>query len=586
MPIRILPPEIAEKIAAGEVVERPASVVKELVENSLDAGATDIRVEISEGGRRLIRVADNGHGIPEDEVELAFARHATSKLVTADDLQRIRTLGFRGEALASIAAVSIVTMVTRHKDEAAGTAIRLEDGVVISKERRGMSPGTIITVEHLFHNVPARLKFLRQPATEAAHVHAIVGRYALAFPERRFSLAHGDRVLLQTTGSGDVLEVLSRVYDHETAAQMIPLPSGERQGVRVSGFISQPSLTRSNRTYLTLFLNRRWIHDNGINQAIIQGYHTLLPQGRYPLAVVFLEMPPEWVDVNVHPTKTEVRFADGRRVFRAVMEAVRQALSEHASVPGFEPRAEPTSWPGWAERRQALISAGRPDVGEDQMSLPLPRPEPSSVTLRPAPSPPPAQKREALPLLRVVGQIGASYIVAEGPDGMYLIDQHAAHERILYEQLMEQRERGEIPVQALLEPLSITLPPVLAAAASEALDDLRKLGFDLEPFGQNAFLLRSVPAILSEHEPRRALEDVLESLESERHSVAQAQEEALIRVVCKRAAIKAGQALSMAEMQEMIRQLEACRSPRTCPHGRPTMIHISAEQLARGFGRR
>lgn len=584
MPIRLLPPEVASKIAAGEVIERPASVVKELVENSLDAGADEIRVEIVEGGRRLIRVADNGHGIPADEVELAFARHATSKLQTAADLERIRTLGFRGEALGSIVAVAHVTMLTRHVHEAIGTQIRLEGGVVISREPRGAPVGTVVTVEHLFYNVPARLKFLRQPTSEAGHIQALVHRLALAFPERRFSLVSDGRLLFQSTGSGDLQEVLLKAYGLDVAREMIPIAPQEHDGVRVHGYVSHPNLHRAHRSYLTLFVNRRWVHDASLSHAIVQAYHTMLPQGRFPIAAVFLELPPEAVDVNVHPTKAEVRFRNARLVFHAVERAVRQTLTTRASVPAIERLG--SEMPGWAERRQVLLQAGQsaPMQNHFGSSQLLPTEARSAHPLAAAMSKP--SSIAILPMLRVVGQVSASYIIAEGPDGMYLIDQHAAHERILYEQLMAQRARGDVPCQRLLEPLPITLPPALAALAEQAREALVSLGLEIEPFGANTFLLRALPAILSRGDPREILEGLIQSLEEERNRVAQAEEEALVRLICKRAAIKAGQPLSMAEMQELVRQLEACQAPHTCPHGRPTMIHISMTQLAREFGRR
>ena len=437
MPIRLLPPEIASKIAAGEVIERPASVVKELVENSLDAEADEIRVEIAEGGRRLIRVIDNGHGIPASEVELAFARHATSKLQTADDLEHLRTLGFRGEALGSIAAVAHVTMLTRHLHETIGVQIRLEGGIVVHREQRGAPIGTTVTVEHLFYNVPARLKFLRQPASEASHIQTVVHRYALAFPERRFGLISDGRLLFQSTGSGDLQEVLLKVYGLDVAREMIPIEPQVQNGVRVHGHISQPHLHRAHRSYLTLFVNRRWIYDASLSHAIVQAYHTMLPQGRFPIAVVFLEMPPEAVDVNVHPTKAEVRFRDARFVFHVVERAIRQTLMTQASVSVIrQPDREAT---GWAERRQTLLQAGHITSRQSNLSRwwsPSTEAEPATpvITFNSGASP-----ALVLPMLRVVGQVSASYIIAEGPEGMYLIDQHAAHERVLYEQLMAQR---------------------------------------------------------------------------------------------------------------------------------------------------
>ncbi|MEJ5198130.1 MAG: DNA mismatch repair endonuclease MutL, partial [Anaerolineae bacterium] len=355
MPIHILPPEVANQIAAGEVIERPASVVKELVENSLDAGARDIRVEIREGGRRLVRVQDDGCGIPADEAALAFARHATSKITTADDLTRLTTLGFRGEALASIAAVAQVTMITRPRTAEVGVLVRAAEGRLIGQEPHGGPPGTVVTVEHLFANVPARLKFLKQPATEAGHAQQILTRFALAYPDRRFSLISDGRLVFQSSGNGNLYDVLVKVYGVEMAREMLPIGESanhesanhesanhEVEGehspvagspVRVSGYVSAPSLHRANRSYITLFVNRRWFQDASIAYGVIQAYHTLLPVGRYPVAVIFLEIDPADVDVNVHPTKAEVRFRDTAAVFGAVQRTVRRTVVSHAPVP-------------------------------------------------------------------------------------------------------------------------------------------------------------------------------------------------------------------------------------------------------------
>ncbi len=405
MPIRILPPEVANQIAAGEVVERPSSVVKELVENSLDAGASDIRVEIQEGGRRLVRVQDDGCGIPAAEVGLAFQRHATSKISSAADLERITTLGFRGEALASIASVAQVTLLSRARDEEVGALYRVAEGREIVHEPKGAAVGTIITVEHLFTNVPARLKFLKQPATEAGHIEQIVTRYALAYPERRFSLASDGKLIFQSTGSGKRYDVIVKVYGLEMAKQMLEIGESTNQRIsesanleeshspfahsliRVSGYLGTPAMHRSHRGYITLFVNRRWFQDASVAFSVIQAYHTLLPVGRYPVAVIFIEMDPAEVDVNVHPTKAEVRFRDSRAVFSAVQRAAREALVAHAPIPqaslGSAPAGgggETAPWeggpsahaaafggPDWAERRDALLSAG---TGQ-QRPLPL-----------------------------------------------------------------------------------------------------------------------------------------------------------------------------------------------------------------------
>lgn len=597
MPIRVLPPEVADKIAAGEVVERPASVVKELIENALDAGARTVRVEIREGGIRQIKVQDDGSGIPAAEVPLAVRRHATSKIATAEDLEAIRTLGFRGEALASIASVSLLTLITRHREEATGTRLVVEGGRVQHQERVGHPAGTTVIVEHLFFNTPARRKFLKTPRTEAGHIHRVVSHYALAYPEVRFTYISDGRVVFQTPGSGRLLDAVAVVMGKEMAAQMIPVGEVEMPwpeappDPRVWGYVGDPTLHRANRQYITIFLNRRWIQDYKLSQAIVQAYHTFLPVGRYPVAVIHVGLDPRLVDVNVHPTKAEVRFRDPRAVFAAVQKAVRAALVRVHPV--REPRAE-VQWsqpPGWAERRQALVEAGQ----GSQQELPLPveeEPGPLPVSRDPHPETNPpltssSQPRgKLLPLLRVIGQVGATYIVAEGPDGLYLIDQHAAHERVLYEKLMAERARqGQVARQQLLTPVPITVDSELAGIVAEHAAALEASGFEIEVFGKDTYLIRAIPAVLSGQDPTRVVEEVLRGLAEEKDVTGDTLEERLITLICKRAAVKGGQVLSDAEMRALVRELEACETPHTCPHGRPTMLHITAQELAKLFGR-
>lgn len=590
MAIRILPPEIADKIAAGEVVERPASVVKELVENALDAGARLIRVEIREGGIRLVKVMDDGSGIPAAEAPLAVKRHATSKITSAADLEAIRTLGFRGEALASIASVSRLTLTTRHRDDPVGTRLIVEGGRLLKQETVGHPPGTTVTVEHLFFNTPARRKFLKKPSTEAGHIHRVLTRYALAFPEVRFVLTSDGRDVLRTSGSGNLAEVLVHVFGTEVAREMVPVGEVEMPWPepgplpQVWGFVAKPNVHRANRQHIILFLNRRWIHDQALVQAIVQAYHTFLPVGRYPIAVIHIGLDPRLVDVNVHPTKAEVRFRDPRAVFSAVQKAVRAAIAGTAPVRDVFPR---TSWSqpgGWAERRRSLVSAGQSHLDLRVVEGDTP-PSPAE------PSPPQDtahadDRGRLLPLLRVVGQVGATYIVAEGPDGMYLIDQHAAHERVLYEKLMAERTaQGQIPSQRLLDPVAVTLDSELAGLIAEHLDALLAAGFDIEPFGGDAYLVRAIPAVLSGQDPARVVEEVVRGLVEDVDVAGKALEDRLVTQICKRAAVKAGQVLSPEEMRTLVRDLEACETPHTCPHGRPTMIHITAAELARQFGR-
>jgi len=573
MPIQVLPPAVAAKIAAGEVVERPASVVKELVENSIDAGATRIAVVVREGGIRLIRVTDDGCGIPAAQVALAFAHHATSKLQTFEDLERLRTLGFRGEALPSIAAVSRTTLVTRTRDESVGTFIVVEDGEVREQGARGIPAGTTVTVEHLFRTVPARRKFLRSEATEAGHIVAWLRRYALAYPEIAFHLLVDGRTLLRSPGNGQDQDALVAVYGLEIAQRLIQIPRPPGQvtpnpqfGAEpvCYGFISPPDLARSTRRDMSFFVNRRWVESPALSYATEQAYHTLLPTGRHPLVVLHLELDPALVDVNVHPSKREVKFRDEGAVFRAVGRAVRHALVAEAPIP--EPVA--ISQRGVSARRLELPPAG---------------PEAGRARLAPQPLLPPTEER--LPPLRVLGQFGLIYIIAEGPEGLYLIDQHAAHERVLYERLLALGDQA--PAQMLLEPLALPATPPQEAAVQEQAPTLARFGFQIEPFGPGTVLVRAVPPVLKDvPDLASALADILESLASDHATLTEPAETALIRAVCRQGAVKAGQVLALDEMRALIRDLEATTMPRTCPHGRPTMIHLSHALLAREFGRR
>jgi DNA mismatch repair protein MutL len=594
MTIHVLSSDVIAQIAAGEVVERPASVVKELVENALDAGASAISVELQEGGRRLIRVSDNGSGIPSEEVELAVLRHATSKLTAIDDLDRLTTLGFRGEALAAIASISRMSLVTRAAGESAGTSIRLEGGHITSREATGAPQGTVITIENLFFNTPARLKFLKKEATERQAVSALVSRYAMAYPHVRFILHQGNQEALHTTGSGELRNVLAEIYGVETAAEMlevVPLtdvPSrADLVPIEVYGFAGLPSLNRSNRNQITLFVNGRWVQDTNLTYAVVQAYHTLLMVGRYPVATVLITLPPEEVDVNVHPTKAQVRFRQADAVFGAVQRTIRRTLVEHAPPPAAR---SDVLWGSadWAARRDRLtqitgermsqlgLSAeGVEETGQYAQQRP---PEDASIEV-------PERRKRNLPMLRVIGQVGGTYVVAEGPQGLYLIDQHAAHERILFEQFMAERQSGDMASQDLLEAVVIELAPDQMALIEDNLDDLQAVGFHVEVFGRSAVRVLAIPALVAQSDPGEALLAALGEIECGEMPTEATAEQKVISRVCKQAAVKAGQILSFSEMEALIRRLEGCQSPRTCPHGRPTMIHISAEELAKQFGR-
>ena len=579
MAIRKLSQDVASRIAAGEVIERPASVTKELIENSIDAGARDVRIEVRQGGRRLIRVIDDGNGIPQDEVELAFERYATSKLRALEELSEISTLGFRGEALPSIAAVSQVTVVTRAQGEEVGTLLRLDGGRVVQCESRGTAQGTVVTVENLFYNTPARLKFMRSITTEARHISELVTCYAMAYPGLRVSLVSDGRTVFQSGGSGNLYDVLVEVYGLDTAQRLLEIQdrSADDSPVTVAGFVSDPLLHRSNARNVTTLVNRRFVRDRLISYAIREAYHGLLPKGRHPIVVLSVELPSRDVDVNVHPAKGEVRFRDTGMVFSAVQKAVRQTLSRRAPVPGD---SASFGWERVIEARQRrLVDAGhRPSARLGELALEVQR------TARPLPPAEEAPVRDKLPMLRVLGQLGLTYIIAEGPTGMYLIDQHAAHERVLYERLQSQRGRSAVVSQTLVEPMTIEPGPRLPAMDEERLAKLRDLGFDLEHFGARTYLVRSVPAIVQTAELAQSILDIIEEAESA-DGVRPWEEEIIIGLACH-GATRAGQALAMEQMRELILELEQTSLPRTCPHGRPTMLHVSAEQLEREFGRR
>ena len=577
MPIKVLPPELAIKIAAGEVVERPASVVKELLENSIDAGASQIIVEIKSGGVELVRVTDDGNGIDASEVELAFERHATSKLDTVEQLEAVATLGFRGEALPSIAAVSRLTMTTRPQQAQAGRRVELRWGREVRSGTQGCPPGTSVEVSDLFGNMPARRKFLKTNSTETSRVQELVARYALAFPTIRFQLIVDGRSTLATPGNGRPRETLLALYGAEVAEAMLEV-SGEdpETGYRVEGFASPPSLHRANRTYMTLFVNRRWINSRMLSYAIEEAYHGLLPDRRYPLAALNLDIPYAEVDVNSHPSKREVRFHREGKVFSTLQRAVRAALVADSPVPQiFPPTGRPPGlappWPaspGSTERMGSFYPRGA--FTGQQQDYPAP--------------PGAAVPRQDLPALKVVGQVKLTYIVAEGPEGMFLVDQHAAHERVLFDQIRRRASERTAQSQPLLEPVTVELTAGQAGVFKSNAEFLASYGFDVESFGENAYLLRSVPSVLTGQDPAQSLVNVLDMVAFE--GLLRQQEDVLAASIACHSAIRAGKSLTEAEMGALLEQLEASDNPHTCPHGRPTMLHFSSYQMDREFGRR
>ena len=597
MPIQLLRPEVSSRIAAGEVIERPASAVKELVENALDAGASRIRIEIRSGGIEYIRVTDDGVGIPPDQVEIAFQRFATSKLSESEDLESVSTLGFRGEALPSIASIARVEMRTRAHDQDSGVRIEIEDGELLSLSSAGLPVGTTIVARNIFRNFPARRKFLRSPASEHSRIQSVVSRCAMAYPEVAFELRADRGRPFATPGGGDLRDAVSAVHGRRVAEAMLELDPDDGSEPSVTGLIGPPTLDRANRTYISLFVNRRWVQNRSISYAIEQSYHGFMAERRYPIAVLNISVPYDDVDVNAHPAKAEIRFKRENQVFGAVQRAVRKTLTDHAPVPEISHRAvsrsDAPAYPQSARAHDpaafwptAPFSASRGGQGNApaaHQTMDLGHflaPHDPSESDAPPPNVTPGK---ALPVLRALGQIGNTYIVAEGPDGMYMIDQHAAHERVMFEKVRAQAMSGAPDIQSLLEPAVVELDArkmELILTQSEAISGM---GFVLEPFGESAVILRGVPALLKDSDQAAALVDVLD-LMADGGGFETWEERAAYSIACH-SAIRAGKVLSPEETRELVTQLEACAQPNTCPHGRPTMIHMSSGQLEREFGR-
>jgi DNA mismatch repair protein MutL len=581
MPIRRLDELTVGKIAAGEVIERPAAAVKELVENALDAGARRIDVALAGGGVDLIEVRDDGQGIAFDDLPLAVERHATSKLGTIDDLDRLGTLGFRGEGLSSLAAVSDLTIHTSGGDGANPGMLRVRHGMLTDHQNASWGSGTTIVARDLFANVPARRKFLRAPATESGYVARMVSAYALAYPAVAFSFESDGRRTFATDGSGSSISAGLAVWGRELGEELVavePLVDDERthEGYRVRGVISLPTVNRATRQQQFIFAQGRLIVSRQLATAFEQAYHTLLMVGRHPLGCLLIDVPPNRIDVNIHPTKSEVRFADERLVFALVQRAVRETLlrhTRHQSVPTIIRAPLAASSPASDFQRRLNLanpsrvsSAGTWSAGSDS-SQPV---EPDSA--------------RAVPVLRVLGQVASSFIVAEGPDGLYLVDQHAAHERVLFEQLWNGREGRSIDQQRLLTPAVVELSPRQQEIFQQCRDDLQRIGFEVDDFGSGSAVVRAVPALLKITNPVAALQEMLNEL-AEGGRGQDRLESLTIGAACH-GSIRAGQPLSLLEMRELVVQLEACASPRACGHGRPTIIRMTADELERQFQRR
>ena len=630
--IRLLSEQVANQIAAGEVIERPASVVKELVENSLDAGATRITVETQAGGRSLIRVTDDGTGMNKDDALMCLERHATSKIRSAEDLYEIATMGFRGEALPSIASVSRFTLTTREKAELEGTEIVVNGGKIATVKSAGAAPGTAIEVRSLFFNIPARRKFLRTEETERAHVQQYLTLAALAHPQVAFTLIQNGRTSLQLPaatkgGSFDRLRERMRAL-HGADLQLLELErdgsyevtvqhrdeegyTSERElkSIRFWGFIGAPGVARSTRADQNLFVNRRPIENRGLNAALVEGYHTSLMKGRFPVCCLFLELDAGQVDVNIHPAKREVKFHRERDVRQFVMHAVRETLLEfhgatrfaHAPQVGAE-RAPEIDWtpPATASpaAAQAAAGAGRDLFGVAPETNPpgAARQTPLPMGFQPSAAADLGERVVVAPLqptpllsvpLRVLGVINRLYVVLESDRGMVLMDQHAAHERILFEQMLDRLEKTtDAPSQRLLLPETLELSARDTEFLKAHTDTLRRLGVELGEFGERTFLLEALPPMVKAADPRQFTLDLIDQLKAAGASVNNLRlgEDVVAKTVCRHA-VKANDPLAPAELESLVNDLRQCRMPYTCPHGRPTLIEFSMADLEKRFGR-
>ncbi|WP_407271500.1 DNA mismatch repair endonuclease MutL [Radiobacillus sp. PE A8.2] len=617
MKIVQMPDALANKIAAGEVVERPASVVKELVENSIDANSTWVKVEIEEAGLQSIKISDNGEGMAEDDCERAFFRHATSKIKDENDLFHVRTLGFRGEALASIAAVSRLSIKTSTGD-AAGTSLEMEGGKFISKSKSDARRGTEITVNELFFNTPARLKYMKTIHTELGHITDLMNRLAFSHPNIHFELSHNGKQLFQTSGRGDLVQIIAQVYGFQVAKQMIPV-SYKTLDFSISGYIAKPEVTRSSRNYISTIINGRFIKSIPLSKSISQGYHTLLPIGRNPLVVLTIEMDPILVDVNVHPAKLEVRFSKDKELYQAVETMIREAFQKQTLIPsGTKPKhqklesvqdsfelypakqertndqrllektvTETMTSPSFnaytipafenhqAEGKEKLNQTDDGQAFHEKVEEQLPTASPAQ----------PEQSDTRVPAMYPIGQLHGTYIMAQNENGLYIIDQHAAQERIKYEFFKEKIGEVANEVQELLLPITFDFSKQEALMIEQYQTELEKIGIFFEAFGQQSYVIRSHPQWFPDGFEEEVIQEIVDTIMAdEKINVHKLREDAAILMSCKRS-IKANHYLNNDDMFQLLEDLRAASEPFTCPHGRPIIIHFSTYEMEKMFKR-
>jgi len=585
--IKILPETLSNKIAAGEVIERPSSVVKELVENALDAGSSKITVEIERGGRSLVRVSDNGTGMGHDDALLSLERYGTSKLTDDTGLFSIRTLGFRGEALPSIASVSKMSLITRAKEDTAGTAIEIEGGKIKSVSEIGAPPGTMISVKQLFYNTPARRKFLKTINTEMGHIAEAVSRMALSRPDIHFRLIHNGKIA-KSWPAADPRERVADVLGKDLFDVLHPV-NVTSDAVSISGWIASPRITRTTARSIYLFVNGRYVYDRMVHHGLFEGYRGRVMKGQYPVAALHIDVPPDRVDVNVHPTKKEVRFLDQEIIHRSLIAMVSKALEG----------IDRTPWPSPADAGPAR---GKPPKAAESVAAFAPEPRPQSLrnattiateSFGRGPDAAVSQAAQdrlweegSFAELHIIGQLHNTYILCEAADGLILVDQHAAHERVLIEQL--QLQAPKTASQSLLVPETLDVGYREADALNSLIPELHRFGLEIESFGGNAFTIRAIPAFLTDRDIKPLIAEILEEAVDIDTGSSTGLEKAMDRclnIIACHGAIRAHQRLDDQQMKELLRQLDGCRHPSQCPHGRPTWIHWSTGYLEKSFKR-
>ncbi len=586
--IILLSEDLINKIAAGEVIERPASVVKELIENSLDAQATKIIIEIEECGKKRIKVTDNGEGMSPEDAEKSILRHATSKIRSVEDLFSIKTLGFRGEALSSIAAVSKLSITTKQKGMIEGFNLFVEGGNIINQSIMASEPGTSIDVQHIFFNTPARKKFLKTDAVELRHCIDVVTHYALANPHVAFKLLHENTILLNTPALHDQRNTIASIYGVQTAKELLEVEYDDEQ-VAINGYISKPYQVRNDKSQQVLFVNGRWVRNNDITAAIYDGYHSTLFLNKHPVFVLQVQLNPEKIDVNVHPQKREVKIEQKEKVMNAVTAAVRETLQHNQLMPTVDVEQQVTFGTP-LPRKESKAEAKYQFEPSSQIVFAV---EEESSEYRSAENAPVVLEqyqsnelmKEKIPPLRLLGQVHKTFFVAETEGGLFYIDQHAAHERVMYELLISQYMNGKVEVQKLLRGDVLELSAAEKTLLEEKKEELERLGFTVEPFGGNSFAVKTIPLVFGRVQTKELLHDLLGLLQENKNIITEKKEEILTRMAC-RAAVMAGDVLTIPQMEKILKDLAMTELPYTCPHGRPTIMKVTVDELEKKFRRR